>query len=215
MPKLAPEKHQARREHILDAAESCFIGKGFHSATMDDICREACVSPGAVYTYFASKEALIAGLCERENDRFGKELARLAESGDFFAALQSLAEHYCCHEPIEKVRLHVEIGAEAGRNAVIGDTVRSKDASVSESLIQLIERERDMGRIEPRVPVEIAVQAMSALGDGLFMRRVLDPHFDPKSIMPCDDGYGRSASCAFARLETGRRKRGSLTQYVN
>lgn len=58
------------------------------------------------------------------------------------------------------------------------------DGAVSASLVELIERERDRGRIEPRVPVEIAVQAMSALGDGLFMRRVLDPHFDPKSIIP-------------------------------
>lgn len=116
MPKLAPEKQQARREHILDAAERCFICKGFHPATMDDICREAGVSPGAVYTYFASKEDLIAGLCDREKERFSKELARMAGSSDFLAALQAMAEHYCCHEPIEKVRLHVEIGAEAGRN---------------------------------------------------------------------------------------------------
>ena len=61
MPKLAPKTQHARREHILDAAERCFIGKGFHHATMDDICREAQVSSGALYTYFVSKEALIIG----------------------------------------------------------------------------------------------------------------------------------------------------------
>jgi len=30
------------------------------------ICREAGVSPGALYVYFDSKEALIAGICERD-----------------------------------------------------------------------------------------------------------------------------------------------------
>ena len=39
MPKLAPKTQRARRGHILDAAERCFIAKGFHHATMDDICR--------------------------------------------------------------------------------------------------------------------------------------------------------------------------------
>ena len=184
MPKLAPKTQHARREHILDAAERCFIGKGFHHATMDDICREAQVSSGALYTYFVSKESLIIGLCEREKDRFGKELAKITEATDFLAGLRCMAEQYCCNEPIEKVRLHVEIGAEAGRNALIGNTVRSIDKAVNEGLIELLEKERDQGRIKPTVPIEIVVRAMGALGDGLFLRRSLDPHFDPKSIIP-------------------------------
>jgi TetR/AcrR family transcriptional regulator, repressor for uid operon len=184
MPKLAPQTQHARRERILDAAERCFISKGFHPATMDDICRAARVSPGAVYTYFASKEELIVGLCEREKERFSKELAQMTESENFMDALRSMAEKYCCHEPIEKVRLHVEIGAEAGRNAVIGHRMREIDRAVSRSLEQLLENERDQGRIAPKVPIEIAVRAMGALGDGLFLRRSLDPDFDPKSIIP-------------------------------
>ena len=184
MPKLAPKTQHARREHILDAAERCFIGKGFHHATMDDICREAQVSPGALYTYFVSKEALIIGLCEREKERFGKELAKMTEATDFLVGLRCMAEQYCCNEPIEKVRLHVEIGAEAGRNALIGNTVRSIDKAVNEGFIELLERERDQGRIKPKMPLEIIVGAMGALGDGLFLRRSLDPHFDPKSLIP-------------------------------
>lgn len=184
MPKLAPETQQARRERILDAAECCFIHKGFHSATMDDICGEAGISPGALYIYFDSKEKLIAGLCEREKDRFGRELARIAAAPDFLEALQSLAERYCCEEPIEKVRLHVAIAAEAGRNETIGNTVRSKDAAVRASLAQLLRRETERGRIEPELPLEIIVRAMSALGDGLFIQRALDRSFDPKPIIP-------------------------------
>ena len=184
MPKLAPKTQLARREHILDAAERCFITKGFHPSTMDDICREAHVSSGALYTYFVSKEDLICGLCEREKDRFGKELAKIAAASDFLPALRRMAEHYCCNETIEKVRLHVEIGAEAGRNALIGNTVREIDLVWTTSLVHILERERDEGRIRPKVPIEIIVRAMGALGDGLFLRRSLDPHFDPKSIIP-------------------------------
>ena len=66
MPKLKPEVQHARREHILDAAEQCFARAGFHRTTMHDICKEAGVSPGALYVYFDSKEALIAGISERD-----------------------------------------------------------------------------------------------------------------------------------------------------
>ena len=62
MPKLKPDVQRARREHILDAAERCFARNGFHRSSIHDICKEAGVSPGALYVYFDSKEALIAGM---------------------------------------------------------------------------------------------------------------------------------------------------------
>jgi AcrR family transcriptional regulator len=184
VPKLAPETQQARREHILAAAERCFIEKGFHPATMADICREAGVSPGALYIYFASKEDLIAGLCEREKDRFVSEFARITETVNILAVLQLLAEQYCCNEPIEKVRLHMEIAAEASRSETIGRTLREMDRIVRESLAALLEREKERGRIAPELPTEIIVRAMCALGDGLFLKRAADPHFDPRPIIP-------------------------------
>ena len=41
VPKLKLAIQQARRDHILDAAERCFARAGFHRTTMQDICREA------------------------------------------------------------------------------------------------------------------------------------------------------------------------------
>ena len=51
-----------RRAEILDAAERCFIRSGFHQASMQEICAEAKMSPGNLYRYFPSKEAIIAGI---------------------------------------------------------------------------------------------------------------------------------------------------------
>ena len=78
MPKLKPDTQRARREHILDAAEHCFANSGFHRCTMQDICREAGVSPGALYVYFSSKEALIAGIAERDRADFAARFDALA-----------------------------------------------------------------------------------------------------------------------------------------
>ena len=78
MPKLKPDTQRARREHILDAALTCFARGGFHATTMQAICREAGVSPGALYVYFDSKEALIAGLCERDRAEFAEPHGQVA-----------------------------------------------------------------------------------------------------------------------------------------
>ena len=78
MPKLKSETQNARREHILDAAERCFARTGFHRTTMQDICKMAGVSPGALYVYFDSKEALIAGITERDRAEFAEQIVAVA-----------------------------------------------------------------------------------------------------------------------------------------
>jgi AcrR family transcriptional regulator len=62
MPKVTEEHVAARRRQILSAAQRCFARQGFHRTTMQDIFREADLSPGAVYSYFASKDELIAAI---------------------------------------------------------------------------------------------------------------------------------------------------------
>src|SRR3954454_5183839 len=47
-----------RLEDIVEAATQVFLQKGYRRARMDEIAREAGVSPGLLYTYAAGKEAL-------------------------------------------------------------------------------------------------------------------------------------------------------------
>lgn len=184
MPKLDEQTQRARREHILDAAERCFAREGFHRSSMQDICREAAISPGALYLYFTSKEDLIAGICERERTHFAHALSSVAEAPDFMAALSQLAQAYCVDEPEEKLRLHLEINAEALRNPAIGKTVREIDAFVVDSFRRLLDGARARGRIDPAIDSGMVAQILSILGDGLFLRRAIDPAFDVKACLP-------------------------------
>jgi AcrR family transcriptional regulator len=184
MPKLDEQTQRARREHILDAAERCFAREGFHRSSMQDICREAAISPGALYLYFTSKEDLIAGICERERMHFAHALSSVAEAPDFMAALSQLAQAYCVDEPEEKLRLHLEINAEALRNPAIGKTVREIDAFVIDSFRRLLDGARARGRIDPAIDSEMVAQILSVLGDGIFLRRAIDPAFDVKACLP-------------------------------
>lgn len=184
MPRLKPDTRTARREHILDAAERCFARSGFHRTTMHDICRAAEVSPGALYVYFASKEDLIAGIAERDRDKLARQMLDLAAAPDLMAALHRLGEHYMVQEPQHKRALFVEIGAEATRNDNVGETVRACDRACTDNFAELFERARAEGRIAPSLDSVTLATVLGVIGDGLFWRRAIDPHFDTRAVMP-------------------------------
>ncbi|MFA5950253.1 MAG: TetR/AcrR family transcriptional regulator [Hyphomicrobium sp.] len=188
MPRLKPDTQRARREHILDAAERCFARSGFHRCTMQDICKEAAVSPGALYVYFKSKEELIAGIAERDRTKLASQFAELAKAPDLLAALGALGEHYTIDEPQYKRVLCIEIGCESTRNAVVGEIYRSVDDFCRESFEQLFERARAEGKIAPTLDLATVANIISVIGDGLFWRRAVDPEFDAKSMIPVITG---------------------------
>ncbi|TIT95158.1 MAG: TetR/AcrR family transcriptional regulator [Mesorhizobium sp.] len=55
-----------KRAQIIEGARRVFIDKGFEAASMNDITREAGVSKGTIYVYFANKEELFEALIEEE-----------------------------------------------------------------------------------------------------------------------------------------------------
>ncbi len=56
---------ERRRQQIIVAAKRVFSDKGFNKATMEDIAKEAELSPGTLYLYFKNKEELYASLSLR------------------------------------------------------------------------------------------------------------------------------------------------------
>ena len=56
---------ERRRQQIIIAAKRVFSKKGFNKATMEDIAKEAELSPGTLYLYFKNKEELYASLSLR------------------------------------------------------------------------------------------------------------------------------------------------------
>src|SRR6185503_15981794 len=179
MPKLKPEVQQARSERILDAAETCFARTGFHRTTMHDICKEAGVSPGALYVYFDSKEALIAGICERDRAEFAERFDALAAAPDFLEALRALGEQYFLEEPAHSHRMCIEVGLESTRNPRIGEIFERFDRYISESFEKLFAKLLAEGRIAPALDIPTTVKAFMVVSDGMFWRRAVDPAFNP------------------------------------
>lgn len=71
-------RHQAladvRRELVLDAARSAFFELGMEKASIREIAHRAGYTPGAIYSYFASKEELYGTLLSESLDRLNERV---------------------------------------------------------------------------------------------------------------------------------------------
>ena len=173
-----------RRAEILAAAERCFVRSGFHQASMHEICIEAGMSPGNLYRYFPSKEALIAGIAERDRAEVGQQFAEADLSHGFFAVLEGLAHHHFSERPAEKVLLCTEIMAEGRRNPEIARILASFDADVRQWLTDLMRAGIARRDIPADVDVDGAVNMLMIIADGVWWRRALDPAFDAAAVLP-------------------------------
>lgn len=80
-PRMAPE---ARRAHILDAAQHLFFERGWESVTIADVLDRAGISKGGFYHHFAAKEDLLDGVVSRFTNQAlaAAQVARAATSGN-------------------------------------------------------------------------------------------------------------------------------------
>ena len=77
----AAGRDPAKRQQIIEGARRVFIDMGFDAASMNDITREAGVSKGTIYVYFASKEELFEAIVEEERGKIFNNLYGALEGG--------------------------------------------------------------------------------------------------------------------------------------
>lgn len=87
------KKAERTRQLLLDAALRIIGRKGYTSATVDEIVKEAGVSKGVAYYHFKSKAAIATGVLDKGlNDVAQKFRIIAGESDDAVAALGSMLE---------------------------------------------------------------------------------------------------------------------------
>jgi AcrR family transcriptional regulator len=179
--KEGDEPEIDRRTHILDAAERSFVRAGFHRATMQDVAAEAGMSPGNLYRYFPSKDALVAGLCERDRAGLASEFAGVRESGaDFLTAFRELGRRHFTDDMCGKSKLCLEIWAEATRNSAVAALQTDFDNGLNEQFIAAFEAAKAAGAVDASVDSRFVASILSKLADGLFVRRAVATNFDPE-----------------------------------
>jgi TetR/AcrR family transcriptional regulator, repressor for uid operon len=184
MRRANAQLYHDRRDEILAAAARCFVRAGFHGASMQDICTEAGMSPGNLYRYFPSKEALVAGIAERDRAEVAKQFADADLAHGLFAVLEGMAQRHFAETDPEELLLCTEVMAEARRNPEIARISSSFDADVRKWLGDLFRAAVARGDVPGDVDIEGAVTAVMIIADGISWRRAVDPGFDAQAFIP-------------------------------
>jgi AcrR family transcriptional regulator len=173
-----------RRAEILAAAQRCFVRAGFHGASMQDICAEAGMSPGNLYRYFPSKEALIAAIAERDRAEVAQHFARADLSLGLFNVLEEMARHYFTKWPMERVLLCTEVMSESRRNPELARISAAFDADVTRRIGDMLRQAAERGDIPGDLDLDRVITMLMFIADGLWWRRALEPDFDPATMIP-------------------------------
>jgi len=176
-----PSLPEVRRQQILDAAEQCFRERGFHGASMADIARTFGMSAGHIYNYFDSKEAIIAGIVERDLADFYRRAGELRGAADLPRAILERVDASVADKlNRSKSALQLEVLAEAGRNPRVAEMVQSVDARVRTVLRRLLQDGLPAGTATRDLDGRIDV--LMALFDGLMIRALRHPGISRQQV---------------------------------
>jgi AcrR family transcriptional regulator len=172
---------------------------------MQDLAREAAMSAGNVYRYFASKEDLVLGLAECERARGALLVAELERDGDRRAALLGIITRYFVSITRETAILRVDIWSEATRNPAIAAMTARAEA---EARGWFVETFAALAR-SPACDPAALYALLGPLMKGIIVDRALLPGYDPAAAVAqllalLDAGLDGRLPLASTPAETGR-----------
>lgn len=131
------------RERFLDAGLEVFAARGYHAASMDEICRRADLSRGAFYSNFSGKEALFLAIFDRHTERQVGRVAAVIEGADSLEDAIVAAALASAHDDPEERRwalLSTEFTIYAARDEAAAARLTERDRAIRERLSHALSR---------------------------------------------------------------------------
>jgi AcrR family transcriptional regulator len=193
MPKVSEEHRNNRRQQIVDAAIACFARDGFHRATMQDICREAGLSPGGVYRYFASKDELIEAIADQRHAREAGFMAQARDVGGGAEGLRRLGRAFFSSlaDPDERRRrrLGVQVWAEALLNPEIHKLVMRGTDVPRQVIADLVREAQERDELASELDPDSVGRVMTALFQGFILQQAWDEHADVAAYLETVEAF--------------------------
>jgi AcrR family transcriptional regulator len=142
---------EATRRGLLEAARELFAAEGYVDVSIEEICRRARVTKGALYHHFRDKRDLFSAVFAQVEQEWADELAELvAEERDPLERIQIVGDAFldACLDPARQRILLLD-----GPSLVAWEEVRRIDAGRGFGLIAtLLSEAMESGQLE-RQPV--------------------------------------------------------------
>ena len=175
------ERHKlAQRERILAAAQKRFIHSGFHNASMATIADAAGMSPGLIYRYFKSKNAIILAIIDQQLRVAQRRIRELRSTEDLCGGIVNYFEaHDTEDDGSMSAALFLEIAAEATRDPEIARALSRFDDAVRAELVDWLRRDvADGGYGLDMNAARQRALSLTILIEGLKVRKARQPELD-------------------------------------
>lgn len=168
------ERRDQTIRRILDAARKCFVASGFQGASMHQICAEAEMSPGALYRYFPSKEAIINAIAENDRREDMETFAAMFDNPSVVDGVVESTMAYIRHiHERDMAPLFAEIRAESMRNHMICATCLEHRDGVASRFETYLAEAIAAGEIAPDVDLSTLLAMFMTIGEGFALNNLL------------------------------------------
>ncbi|MER7071342.1 TetR/AcrR family transcriptional regulator [Terrabacter sp. NPDC000476] len=177
-PRITPRR-QATRDRVLAAASEVFAERGFHGASVEDICDRAGFTRGAFYSNFTSKDDLVVELSRRHSEALVDRIRRASEREHASAeevlrdVLAALADDNRSKE--RWLVLTTEFTLHAIRDADARRAWAAQQRRVRDELVVVVDEALAGQGLTLPIPTELFVRAAIALAHGSMTQRLVEP----------------------------------------
>lgn len=164
-PAPTTERGADKREAILQAALELFVERGFHGTAVPEVAERAGVGAGTIYRYFASKEALVNELYQRQKSlltaRVLRDFPLGASAREQFGTMWRRLAAYAKDEPLGFAFLELHnhqsyLDAESKR-------IEERITEFGMEFIRQAQRRGDIRPVDPMLLVGIVMGAFIGL----------------------------------------------------
>src|SRR3569833_2766053 len=186
MPRVNNKHLERRRQQILDAARHCFIRKGFHLTSMQDVFAESGLSAGAVYRYFKSKNEIIYAIATERQGGAVKLLETIVAE-DPLPPFKEIIERFLTMvqsflDDDGALRVAPQVWAEALHDPAYREIVATLVGGVRGSWTALTTRMRDEGRLPEDADPEAVGTTLMCLLPGFVLQRLVIGDVDAQPV---------------------------------
>jgi AcrR family transcriptional regulator len=179
-PSAAPRisaRRQATRDRVLEAASEVFAERGFHGATVEDICERAGFTRGAFYSNFGSKDDLVVELSRRHAEALVDRIRR-ASKREHASADEVLRDVFAALADDRRERwlvLTTEFTLHAIRDADARRAWAAQQRRVRDELVSVVDEAVSRQGLTLPIPTDLFVRAAIALAQGSMTQRLVEP----------------------------------------
>ncbi|WP_256792547.1 TetR/AcrR family transcriptional regulator [Terrabacter sp. Ter38] len=179
-PSSAPRvsaRRQATRDRVLEAASEVFAERGFHGATVEDICERAGFTRGAFYSNFTSKDDLVVELSRRHSEALVDRIRR-ASKREHASADEVLRDVFAALADDSRERwlvLTTEFTLHAIRDADARRAWAAQQRRVRDELVSVVDEAVARQGLTLPIPTDLFVRAAISLAQGSMTQRLVEP----------------------------------------